>query len=75
MVAIKGARASSGFFVFVILIFFAFGDRFLPKPIGPLSYKARTAVENFLKGQFPSNGPIDNPHDRTEDAVRTLEGR
>lgn len=75
MIAIKGIRSSSWFFAFFIVVFVAFGDRFLPKPIGPLSYRIRTTVEEFLKGKFPGASPVDNPHERTQEAIESLEGR
>ncbi len=75
MVALKGTRSGSWFFMLAILIFVALGDRFLPEPVGSYSYKARSAVENFLKGNFFLPEAIDNPHRRTESEVENLESR
>ena len=43
------------FFPIYFLVFFAYGDRFLPSPANYWSYKVRTTVNNILVGSFETN--------------------
>ncbi|ERN41934.1 hypothetical protein KR51_00014700 [Rubidibacter lacunae KORDI 51-2] len=61
-------------FVLVVLAiaFVGFGDRFLPGAAGNASAQTRAKLNSILSGIFP-DGKVDDPHERTEKAVKKFE--
>ncbi len=43
------------FFPVYIIIFVAYGDRFLPRPLNQWSYNTRTSINSILVGSFNQN--------------------
>lgn len=58
----------------IVLVFIGFGDKFLPQPLSTASFQTRTTINNFVIGMFPSWKPKTNPNQRTQDAVKQLDG-
>ncbi|WP_038026126.1 hypothetical protein [Synechococcus sp. PCC 7336] len=58
------------------ILFIAIGDRVLPPPAGPASYRMRTAVTSTfasLLGQTLESLPQDTRYDSSQERVDTLE--
>ncbi|MBE9118372.1 hypothetical protein IQ249_20990 [Lusitaniella coriacea LEGE 07157] len=50
--------------VVLFVIFVAFGDQFLPKPLSTASVQTRTSINKFLLGLFPTRRPRDRNEER-----------
>ncbi|NJN31891.1 MAG: hypothetical protein HC824_16770 [Synechococcales cyanobacterium RM1_1_8] len=54
------------------LLFVGFGS-ILPAPLGPISTQARTSLNRWVIGLFPSSAPRLRPNERTERQLEQTE--
>ncbi|WP_353930062.1 hypothetical protein WJM97_17430 [Okeanomitos corallinicola TIOX110] len=61
-------------FIFIgTVLFVAGGDKIFPGAVGEASTQARTTVNNFFVGLFPTWEPKTKPYERTEKELENIE--
>lgn len=63
------------FIVIGTVLFVVVGDKVFPGAVGKASTQARTTVNNFMIGLFPTWEPKTKPYERTEKELENIEKR
>jgi len=65
------------FFPVYVIIFIAYGDKFLPSPLNQWSYNTRTTINSVLVGSFNENILQNNKYNnkKSDEIIKQIENK